>query len=80
MFEKSGTIPEESPVNDEETWDDEDETLHGRDDSGLGIRTGNPRVLLSVPVPVPVPYPYPQPAGYEPRVRRVRVDPPSPIM
>jgi hypothetical protein len=34
MFEESGTIPEESPVNDEETWDDEDEMLHGRDDTG----------------------------------------------
>ena len=34
MFEAPGTIPEESPANEEETWDDEDETLHGRDDSG----------------------------------------------
>lgn len=34
MFEEPGTIPEESPVNDEETWDDEDEMLHGQDDTG----------------------------------------------
>ena len=34
----------------------------------LGICTGNPCVLLSVPAPVPVPYPYLQPTGHKPQV------------